>query len=115
MEKYRRNKLQHQVAVNITELRKQKSVLQKELALQLGITPRELSFIENGHVDMQLSMLERIAGALKVQVGDLFRTPKAKMADEHYFNEKAIILQTLAKEPREIMLNLLDILSSNSS
>ena len=108
-------RLQQLVAANITELRKKKKILQKDLALQLGITHKDFSFIESGYVDIQLSMLEKIAGALKVSVTELFTPLKIDTNAENYLLEKVKLLYLLDKEPRDILLRLVDILISNES
>ena len=108
-------RLQQLVAGNISELRKKKKILQKDLALRLGITHKDFSFIENGHIDIQLSMLEMIAGVLKVPVSALVTPLKTDAEAENYFLEKAKLLYLLDKEPRDILLRLVDILISNES
>ena len=102
-------RLQQLVAANITELRKKKKILQKDLALQLGITHKDFSFIESGYVDIQLSMLEKIAVALKVSVEELLTPLKTDTNAENYLLEKVKLLYKLDNEHRDILLRLVDI------
>lgn len=115
MENYRQKRLQQVVAGNIIELRKKKSILQKDLALALGISHKDFSFIENGYVDIQLSLLERIADVLKVAVDELLIPLKINKADERYFNDKARQIQLLAKDQQDIMLKLLELFNSKEA
>ena len=110
--KHKPKRLQQLVAQNITELRKKKGIFQKDVALQLGLTPKDFSFIENGYVDIHLSMLESIADVLKVSVQELFNPSKTDTSFESYLIEKAKLLFTLDKEPRDILLRLADIFIS---
>ena len=54
MKQFKTKGLQQLVALNIIELRKKKNILQKDLALLVGIKQKDLSMIENGYVDLQL-------------------------------------------------------------
>jgi DNA-binding XRE family transcriptional regulator len=78
MHKTKTRGLQNLVAQNIIELRKKKNILQKDLAIQLGIKTKELSLIENGYVDLPLSMLEKLAVIFKVPV-EIFLLPLTPM------------------------------------
>ena len=100
------------MAGNITELRKKKNILQKDLALALGIPQRDFSFIENGYIDIQLSLLERIANVLKVSVDELLLPLRIDNARDRYFNDKAKQIQSLSKDQQDILLRLLELFSS---
>ena len=115
MENYRQKRLQQVVAGNIIELRKKKSILQQDLALALGFSQKDFSFIENGYVDIQLSLLERIADVLKVSVDELLIPLKIDKAGERYFNDKAKQIQSLAKDKQDILLKLLELFSSKEA
>ena len=101
--------VQQLVAFNITEIRKRKNILQKDLASLVGIKQKELSLIENGYVDLQLSMLERFAVVLKVPA-ELFLLPVQPGDGPDYdFVDKAKLLDTIDKDKLCFVLNLMDL------
>lgn len=105
--------LQQLVAINITELRKKKNILQKDLARQIGIKAKDLSLIENGQVDVQLSVLEKIALVLKVPP-ELFLLPlQNNEGDKTGFTDKVKLLNTIDKEKLRYIFGLLDIFIDN--
>jgi transcriptional regulator with XRE-family HTH domain len=105
--------LQNLVAQNIIELRKKKNILQKELSIQLGIKTKELSLIENGHVDLPLSMLEKLAVVFKVPVEIFFLPLTPNERPDNHFIDKAKLLDTIDKSKLNFVLNLLDIFIDN--
>jgi transcriptional regulator with XRE-family HTH domain len=101
------------VAQNIVELRKKKNMLQKNLAIQLGIKTKELSLIEKGYVDIPLSMLEKLAVVFKVPVEIFFLTLTPNERQDDDFIDKAKLLDTIDKSKLNFVLNLLDIFIDN--
>ena len=59
--------------LRVKELCKQKGITQKELANVLGVTEITLTRVNSGNCS--LSLLERIATALNVQITELFAAP----------------------------------------
>jgi transcriptional regulator with XRE-family HTH domain len=113
MQKIKPCGLRQLVALNITELRKKKSILQKDLATQIGMKAKDLSLIENGQVDLQLSTLEKIAIVLKVPV-EIFLSPvKNNEGQDTLFIDKAKLLGTIDKTKVDYVLGLLDIFIDN--
>ncbi len=66
---------------NIRKIRAMKGLEQEYLCNELNITQKHLSRIENGHVDISLSMLYKIAKALDVKVNVLLG-----ISNENIFN-----------------------------
>lgn len=62
--------LSKKLAVKIRRLRGERT--QREFARKLGINHSTLNHIEQGKENVTLKTLQRICGALKCQVGDLF-------------------------------------------
>ena len=56
----------------IAELREQTGLTQEQLALKLGVTPRNVQRIEQGRVNVQALSLLRLAEVLGVHPGELF-------------------------------------------
>lgn len=59
-------------------IRKAKKKRQQEVARWSGLTQGELSNIENGHVDIRISTLKRIAEALDLKI---IAVPKERLDD----------------------------------
>jgi transcriptional regulator with XRE-family HTH domain len=57
----------------VRELRLARGWTQEQLAEQAGLTPVQLSRIENGWNDPKMSTIIRLAKALKVSCGDLMK------------------------------------------
>ncbi|MGT2722322.1 helix-turn-helix domain-containing protein [Streptococcus porcinus] len=63
-------------ALNLTRLRKQKGVSQKELAKKIGMLPQTISNIENQKGYPTFSNLDKIARYFNVSATELFGTPQ---------------------------------------
>ena len=113
MKQFKTKGLQQLVALNIIELRKKKNILQKDLALLVGIKQKDLSMIENGYVDLQLSTLEKIAVVLKVPAEFFLLPLQSNEASSCDFANKAKLLDTIDKDKLGFVLNLLDIFIDN--
>jgi len=61
-----------QLGARIKELRKSKNITQEELVEVIGSDTNNLSRIENGKKFMSAEKLEKIAGALNVDIKELF-------------------------------------------
>jgi DNA-binding XRE family transcriptional regulator len=55
----------------IRHFRTARSMTLDELGTAVGTSPSQLSLVENGHREPRLSLLQAIAGALGIQLGDL--------------------------------------------
>jgi len=61
-----------EIGGRIRKVREASGLNLHELALLSGVSAPALSLIENGKRDLRLTSLFRIAGALRISVGDLF-------------------------------------------
>ena len=113
MKQLKNNGLQQLVGSNITELRKKKNLLQKNLAQQLGIKPKDFSLIESGDADISLSMLEKIAIIIEVPVEAFIILPENSKTSVDILIEKVKLLDIVDKDKLDIILNLLDIFIDN--
>jgi transcriptional regulator with XRE-family HTH domain len=64
-------RLEQQIGESIRTLREGKGLFQKDLAKSAKLPIRTIGRIERGEVDVRLSTLTRIAGALGVSAKDL--------------------------------------------
>jgi transcriptional regulator with XRE-family HTH domain len=58
---------------NLRQLRKEREMTQEEVGHRSGVHPTEVSRIESGKRDPQVSTVERLAKALGVPASDLLR------------------------------------------
>ena len=54
----------------ITELRKERLLTIRDLAVRAGLEPEDLSAMEAGQVDIPLTVIHRLAGALGINFGE---------------------------------------------
>ncbi|PHS19441.1 MAG: transcriptional regulator [Blastopirellula sp.] len=64
--------LRDRVALNIQDLRRARDLSQEELALRANVSRGHMGKLENAKFAASLDLLERIAGALKVDPLELF-------------------------------------------
>jgi transcriptional regulator with XRE-family HTH domain len=60
------------IGTNIRKLRAANGLSQEELAFRAGIDRSYLSEVENGHKNLSVNLLDQIAAALGVGIGDMF-------------------------------------------
>jgi DNA-binding XRE family transcriptional regulator len=70
--KLRAAQVKTHVGARISELRRRQGSSQEQLADRLDVTTQWLSRVENGHENLTIETLTRIANALSVQVVELF-------------------------------------------
>jgi transcriptional regulator with XRE-family HTH domain len=58
-----------QVAQNLLQARKLRGLTQEEVSDRSGVHPTEISRIENGHRDVQVSTIFKLAGAFDLTPG----------------------------------------------
>jgi len=68
--------LKKAMAVNLVRLRKAAKLTQEELAERAGLSARYVSSIERAVVSASVTVLGRVADALKVDPCELIRTPR---------------------------------------
>ena len=60
----------------VKEMRKEKGWTQSELAIEVGVTPKYISFIESGERTPSLAVADKIAIVLGGTVDQIFLTSK---------------------------------------
>jgi transcriptional regulator with XRE-family HTH domain len=61
------------VAINVRQLRHEKGWTQEELADRVGLSARYIGQVERSQASMTVTVLGRMAEALKVEAGELVR------------------------------------------
>lgn len=96
---------------NIKEIRKRRSLSQKEVAMQIGIDQAQYSRIESGKVEPTISSLGKIADALGVGITDFFKEeiPTEVSSSDKNLVEKIQLLEELEEQERSSILSIIDI------
>lgn len=68
------------LGLRIQELRRAAGETQEAFAARLGMLPPNYARIEQGRANVTIDTLVRVAYGLKVELADLFVTPKVKRA-----------------------------------
>lgn len=68
--------------LTVEEIRKARSLSQETLAAEAGLDRAFLSQVENGRKQPSLLTIFRLAGALKLDVSDLFKRVEAVLAND---------------------------------
>jgi transcriptional regulator with XRE-family HTH domain len=66
------------VAINVRRLRHERSWTQEDLADRVGLSARYVCQIERAQASMTITVLGRIANALKVDAGELVKRTRDK-------------------------------------
>lgn len=98
------------VAEKIKEVRTNKGLSQKEVALSVGIDQAQYSRIESGKVEPTLSSLEKIADALGIKVVELFNDEKPIDINsyEKSIVERLRLLDELEETEKSSIYNIID-------
>jgi transcriptional regulator with XRE-family HTH domain len=91
------------VGRNVQRLRRSRGLSQERFAEQVGNTGKHIGQVERGEVNVGLDILARIAGALSVDVADLFATsPRRRRAEPPLFLANGRELQQIEAAVRSI-------------
>jgi transcriptional regulator with XRE-family HTH domain len=69
------------IRANLIVARAQARLTQAQLADAAGVTRQTISDLERGAVNISVDVLDRIAGALSIEIRQLFTTPFAGLVD----------------------------------
>ncbi len=72
--------LKEAMATNVRRVRYAKGLTQEELADRAGLSARYLGSIERASVSASVTVLGRLARALRVDAGELIRVPQRRQA-----------------------------------
>lgn len=96
-----------QFGYNIKELRNLAGLSQEQLAENIGIAPKTLSYWENGHNAVTFAKIPLLAHALGVPVCRLFIFEGGDNSDE--INN---LINTLSRHEKEVALKMIKLLAS---
>ena len=99
------------VAERIKQIRKAKSLSQKEVTAAINMGTAQYSRIENGRTDPSISTLEKIAQALGVTLAELFADggqPTEVNSTDRTLMEKVKLMEALEEKERHTLFTMLD-------
>jgi transcriptional regulator with XRE-family HTH domain len=70
-------RLRERVAWNLRAARTARKITQEDLAVDADVDRTTISGLERGNFNASLDLMERLAAALDIDVGELFATPSA--------------------------------------
>ena len=102
------NNFKKNFAKNIKELRILQGLSQEQLSELIGVSPKTLSYWENGHNTISLNKIPVLANALGVPIFRLFIFENAINNADNF----AQLIEALGVKERKILLEILKLLKS---
>jgi len=102
-----------QIGDKIRKVREAKGLSQKQVAISLGMDQAQYSRIENGKTDPSFSNVTKIAGALGVELSELFKSDDVFRDVNSYDKsliEKLSIIDKLDDKEKQAFYSILDAL-----
>lgn len=100
------------VGAYIKELRKQKGLQQKEVAIEVGLNQSNYNKVENDHRQPSIDVLNKLAKLFDVKVDQLLNPddslPKAVTIEDKTTIEKIKLIEQLEDEDRNIIYRMID-------
>lgn len=100
------------VGDNIKNLRKEKGLQQKQIAIELGIDQSNYNKIENGKREPSLDLLNKLAGLFGVSVDDILNPgkelPKEVTVEDKTTMEQLRLIQQLDDDDKHVIFKMID-------
>lgn len=100
------------VGDNIKNLRKEKGLQQKQIAIELGIDQSNYNKIENGKREPSIDLLNKLAGLFGVSVDDILNPgkelPKEVTVEDKTTMEQLRLIQQLDDEDKHVIFKMID-------
>jgi transcriptional regulator with XRE-family HTH domain len=104
--------MQEDLAHNIRKLRENKGLLQKEVALAIGVHPSNYSKMEKGERDISIEVLDKLAGYYGISLDELVhmegKVPQEVSIQDKSTNEKLKLISQLEEEDRQAIFRMID-------
>jgi len=100
------------VAKNIKKLREKQGMLQKQVALEIGLKPAHYNKIENGIVEPSISILKKLSSLYGVTIDQIVNLeseiPKEVVIKDKNLIEKIRLIDKLNKKDKNIIFSIID-------
>jgi transcriptional regulator with XRE-family HTH domain len=101
-----------QIAQNIKKLREEKGLLQKEIAITIGIHPSNYSKMEKGEREFNIEVLDKLAKFFNLSIDELvhtdFKVPKEVKVEDKTATEKVHLISQLEEEDKQAVYRIID-------
>ncbi len=100
------------VAGNIKKLREKQGMLQKQVALEIGLKPAHYNKIENGIVEPSILILNKLSKLYGVTIDQIVNLesgiPKEVMIEDKNLIEKVRLIDKLDKKDKKTVFSIID-------
>lgn len=100
------------LADNIKKLREDKSLMQKEVAAEIGLKPAHYNKIEKALVGPSIEVLDKLADFYNVTIDDIVHlkksAPKAVVMEDKTNAEQLRLMSQLNEKDKSTVMNIID-------
>ena len=100
------------IADNIKKIREEKSLLQKQVASEIGLKPAHYNKIEKGLVEPSLSIMSKLSNLYSLTIDQIVNlkdeVPKEVIFEDQTANEQLKLLSKLNDKDKDIVLSIID-------
>ena len=102
-----------QISEKIKQLRKDKGLQQKQVAIDVGLDQSNYNKIENGRREPSLEVLQKLSAILDVSLDDLVnpedsKKPSAVTIEDKTISEKIRLMEQLEESDKNVIYRMLD-------
>lgn len=101
-----------QIAQNVKKLREDKGLLQKEIAVTIGIHPSNYSKMEKGEREFNIEVLDKLAKFFNLSIDELVhndsKIPKEIKVEDKTATEKVHLISQLEEEDKHAVYRIID-------
>lgn len=98
------------IGERIRILRKFNKMSQEELAQVANLHPTYVGQLERGEKNATIETLGKVASALNIAVGDLFKFGNSNVSDDNKIQELINLLHTISSEDQVVLVKVIDVL-----
>ncbi|CAF3647496.1 unnamed protein product [Rotaria socialis] len=102
-----------EVGEKIKQIRKNKGLQQKVVALEVGLDQSNYNKVENGHREPSLEVLQKLSAVLGVSIDEILstedtRNPSSVTVEDKTIAEKIRLMGQLDEEDKNVLYKMLD-------
>ncbi len=102
-----------QIGEKIKQIRKDKGLQQKQVAIDVGLDQSNYNKIENGRREPSLEVLQKLSAILDVSIDELVnaedsKKPSAVTVEDKTISEKIRLMEQLEEEDKNVIYRMLD-------
>lgn len=102
-----------EVGEKIKQIRKDKGLQQKEVALEVGLDQSNYNKVENGRREPSLQVLQKLSAILGVSIDELLspennKQPAVVTVEDKTLSEKIRLMEQLEEDDKNVLYRMLD-------